>query len=263
MKSVSIRIAVMSFVLPLLGMATIGSKSCQAAYTQDFANVNTIVNNGDPLKWAWYNKSQDAGSAATDPSVGGWFQGTPADTFDAQSGAANSYARADFSSTSNFGVISNWLITPTFSVNTGDSFSFYTRTIAGSSYPDRLQVLLSQSGTSSDVGADWTTVGNFTDLLLEINPSEASGVYPETWTLYNYTFTGPSFTGRIGFRYYITDTNNNGNYIGLDTFSTSASLYNPVPEPSSYVLALSAIATLSVARYRTLKRLRLTADTTL
>ena len=247
-----------SLLLPAVAMVALlvgPHKSCDASYMQDFTDVNAITGNGNPLMWAWYNKSQNAGTTSgtpgTDPSIGGWYQGSPTGTFNAYSGAANAYARADYGSVPNFGdVISNWFITPTFDINTGDTFSFYTRTIAGSTFPDRLQVRLSQSGTSSDVGADWTTVGDFSTLLLEINPTEAQGVYPETWTLYSYTFTGTPIVGRIGFRYFVTDTNNNGNYIGLDDFSTTASLYNPVPEPSSYIMALTAMAVLGTSRYK-------------
>ncbi|MFM7130409.1 MAG: choice-of-anchor J domain-containing protein, partial [bacterium] len=156
------------------------------------------------------------------------------------------YARADYSSSASFGnVFSNWFITPTLDVTTGDTFSFYTRTISNSAYPSRLQVRLSTNGTSNNVGADWTTVGDFTTLLTEINPLEQPGVYPETWTQYTLSFSS-TFTGRIGFRYYVVDTNNNGDYIGLDTFSTTASLNNPVPEPSTYLLTLSGMAMIAI-----------------
>lgn len=247
------RFVIVSIVLPLAGLTILSPHNGMAAYTQDFASMSAITDNSDPLKWAWYNKSQDPGSALNDSSVGGWFQGTPSGTFDAQSGAADSYARADFSSTQS-GTISNWFITPTFDVNNGDTFSFYTRTTTGSTYPDRLQVRLSQAGTSTNVGSDYASVGDFSSLLVDVNPTLAQNGYPQTWTQYTYTFTGSAFTGRIGFRYFVTDTVNNGNYIGVDTFATSASLSNPVPEPSSYVLALSAIATLTAVRRRAGKR---------
>jgi len=217
------------------------NSTLHASYMEGFDNVGAITNNSNPLMWSWINKSQNSGPALNDPSVGGWYQGDPSRSFFSQSGAANSYARADYSSSASFGnVFSNWFITPTLDVTAGDTFSFYTRTISNSGYPSRLQVRLSTSGSSNNVGADWTTVGDFSTLITEINPLEQPGIYPETWTQYTFSFSS-TFTGRIGFRYYVVDTNNNGDYIGLDTFSTTASLANPVPEPSTYLLTLSGI----------------------
>jgi len=231
--------------LALIVFAAIAG-NIQAAYIEDFGNVGVITDNSNSQMWSWINKSQNAGAALNNPSTGGWWQGAPGLTFNAQSGAADSYARADYSSASNFGdVFSNWFITPTFSFTSGDTFSFYTRTISNSAYPDRLQIRVSTNGTSNDVGADWTTVGDFTSLIGEINPNEQAGAYPETWTQFTYT-VGSNFTGRIGFRYYVADTTVGGNYIGLDTFSTTANLYNPVPEPSTYALMLTGMAVLGI-----------------
>ncbi|MFM7129878.1 MAG: choice-of-anchor J domain-containing protein, partial [bacterium] len=117
----------------------------QGAYFEGFDNVGNITNNNDPLKWAWLNKSQNPGTAGTIPSDGGWWQGTPLSptgeaTFFSQSGPANSYARADYGSAPLGNVFSNWFFTPTFDFVAGDTFSFYTRTITNSNYPDRLQI---------------------------------------------------------------------------------------------------------------------------
>ncbi len=218
----------------------------QAAYMEGFENVGAITNNSNPLMWSWLNKSQNPGPALTNPSIGGWWQGSVSGTFFSQAGSVDSYARADYSSSASFGnIFSNWFITPTLDVVNGDSFSFYTRTISNSNYPSRLQVRLSTNGTSNNVGADWTTVGDFSTLLVEINPNEQAGVYPETWTQFSYNFSS-AFTGRIGFRYYVVDTNNNGDYIGLDTFSTTASLSTPVPEPSTYILAIGSVGVIAL-----------------
>lgn len=221
----------------------------QAAYFEGFENVGNITNNNDPLKWAWLNKSQSPGQAGTDPSIGGWWQGVAAESFFAQAGSPDSFARADFRSTG-ANVISNWFITPTFDFVAGDTFSFYTRTITNSNYPDRLQILQSTSGTSINVGPDFNSVGNFSTMLGEINKDLVKQGYPETWTQFTYNITS-SFTGRIGFRYYVTDVaaaTPNGNYIGLDTFSTTANLFTPVPEPSTYFVASAATGLLMLAR---------------
>ena len=239
----------MNFIL--LSLVVTVCHETQAAYFQGFDNVGSVTNNNDPLKWAWLNKSQNAGSAATDPSVGGWWQGALGQgTFFAQSGPADSYARADYSSAPFGNVYSNWFITPTFDFTSGDTFSFYTRTITNSGHPDRLQIWLSTSGTNINVGPDYNSVGNFSTLMGDINPNLNFGGYPDTWTQFTYSLNS-SFTGRIGFRYYVTDTTSrNGNYIGVDSFSTTANLYSPVPEPSTYLLGLAAAGILSMAKRR-------------
>jgi hypothetical protein len=237
--------SVLSILLALINFQVL-SGSLEAAYIEGFDNIGTITDNSDPLLWSWVNNSQNAGPALNNPSVGGWWQGDPTNTFFAQSGPTNSYARADFSSSSNFGnVFSNWYISPTFTFAAGDTFTFYTRTISNSAYPDRLQIRTSSNGTSINVGGDWSSVGDFTNLIGEINPTEQAGIYPETWTPFTYTVNS-NFTGRIAFRYYVADTNVGGNYIGVDTFSTTANLYNAVPEPSTYALMLCGLGVLAV-----------------
>jgi MYXO-CTERM domain-containing protein len=90
------------------------------------------------------------------------------------------------------------------------------------------------------VGTAALDVGDFTTLLLDINPTYAIGGYPETWTQQNVTITGlggPT-QGRLAFRYFVENggpSGANSNYIGIDTFSTTA-----VPGPG--VLALVGLA---------------------
>jgi hypothetical protein len=71
-------------------------------------------------------------------------------------------------------------------------------------------------------------VGDFTTLLLDINPTLASGGYPEVWTQYTVTISGVAAPtqGRFAFRYYVNDggpAGNNSNYIGVDLFEYTAS----------------------------------------
>ena len=49
--------------------------------------------------------------------------------------------------------------------------TFYTRTVDAPAFPDRLQVRMSTNGASSNVGTTATDVGDFTALLLDINPT--------------------------------------------------------------------------------------------
>lgn len=205
--------------------------------TENFDNVSTLTGKG----FVFVNNSSPT-ATGTD---GNWFQGNP-DTFTSQSGTPNSYIGINYLSTSGTDAsgdtISNWMLTPTVSLVNGGTVSFYTRTTDGF-FPDRLQVYLSLSGSSTNVGTTATSLGDFSTLLLTINPDLQTGAasYPTDWTKYSLSLTGlPAgvSTGRIGFRYYVTDAGSggiNGDYIGIDTLSitgTSAA----APEPATLAL---------------------------
>jgi len=167
-----------------------------------------------------------------------WSQGIP-DVFPAQSGAPDSYISANYNNTL-FGTISNWLITPELTLENGQIASFFTRTVAESEYPDRLQVRMSTAGASTNVGTLPSDVGTFTTLLLDVNPALAEGGYPEAWTRYDLTLTGlgAPVSGRLAFRYFVTAAGPyacNANYIGIDTFSLETP-GQTVPEPATCLL---------------------------
>src|SRR5438477_12602933 len=80
--------------------------------TEDFATV-------PPSGWIINNQSDSAATAPTS-----WFQGNPA-VFQAQSGASNSYAGANYNNTgASVGTISDWLITPQYNLSAGDVVHF-------------------------------------------------------------------------------------------------------------------------------------------
>ena len=123
--------------------------------------------------------------------------------------------------------MSVWLITPITKMKNGDQLVFYSRahvddgTFSGKDGNDRMQVRASYTSTGTDVGNDWTTVGNFTTLLLDINSSLSLGGYPEIWTKYTLTLSGITGTvnGRFAFRYYVPQggpDGNNASLIGVD-----------------------------------------------
>jgi len=180
---------------------------------QNFDNVPGLTGAG----WTFVNNSTAGGSTT-------WFQGNSA-VFSAQAGAADSYLAANFNAAPFGGNISLWALTPTLTnLQNGVTVSFYTRTETGSPAPDRMEVRLSLNGASADVGATDTSVGDFSTVLQAINAGQASGGYPETWTQYNVVLAGlPAgvSTGRIGFRYFVTDTAVNGDYIGIDSLVVS------------------------------------------
>jgi hypothetical protein len=190
------------------------------AISEAFDNVSTLATNG----WVLSNLSSPTGTT-------GWFQGNTS-VFNSQNGAANSYIAADQNNTGTTGTISNWLITPNRTFRNGDVVTFYTRTRTLTLRPDRLQVRMSTNGTSSNVGTSTTSVGDFTDLLLEINDAQALLTYPGSWTQYSITISGLTVptSGRMAFRYYVTgagSSGSNSDYIGIDNF-----VYTPLTCPT-------------------------------
>jgi subtilisin-like proprotein convertase family protein len=189
-----------------------------ASAFEGYSQVNLINEGFDvavplPGGWSAQNNSNPVGTT-------GWGQGLPA-VFPSNSGAPNSYIFANFQNTANVGVISNWLISPQIALTNGDILKFYTSG-TGSNFPDNLEVRLSTNGASTNVGTGSSDVGDFTTLLLEINPTLSVGIYPDVWTQYTINITGLSAgaSGRIAFRYFIaTDAGplgNNSDYIGID-----------------------------------------------
>ncbi|MBE7528667.1 MAG: hypothetical protein HND44_02430 [Chloroflexi bacterium] len=182
----------------------------QGDFSEGFEDITTLPGAG----WAQINNSAPLGSTS-------WFQGNSA-VFPAQAGSPTSYIGANFNNTSGVGTISNWLLTPEINLSDGSTLTFFTRTPTGSIWPDRLEVRMSTAGSSTDVGTTATSVGDFTNLLLEINPNLTQGGYPEDWTQFtvNLSGVGAPTTGRLAFRYFVTDggpSGNNSNYIGIDT----------------------------------------------
>jgi hypothetical protein len=194
------------------------------SFSEGFDDVTTLAPGG----WAYDNNSTTTGTTGWPPLPGkpqarggGEYQGVDT-VFPAHSGATTSYNADNYNATTGANTISDWLLTPAVTMMNGDTLSFYTRTSTASAYPDRLQVRLSTAGASVNVGTLPTDVGDFTTLLVDINPTLTVGGYPETWTQYTLTLSGLSGvqTGRFAFRYYVDNggpSGANSNYIGIDT----------------------------------------------
>ena len=175
---------------------------------------NSIAN--DFPGWIMQNNSQPAGTT-------GWFQGAST-VFPSRAGGADSYVAANFNNTTGTSTISNWLLTPALTLQNGVRLTFYTRTVDNPVHPDRLQVRMSLNGSSSDVGSTATSVGDFTALLLDINPAYTTSGYPSRWTQYTVTLSGIASptTGRLAFRYFVESggpTGARSDYIGIDSVS--------------------------------------------
>ena len=175
-----------------------------------------------PAGWAAQNNSVAGG-------LTGWFQGNTG-VFGANS--APDYIAANFNNTSGNNTISNWLFTPGVTLKNGDKFSFYTRTTSGL-FPDRLQVRMSTNGNSTNVGTTPTSVGDYSTLLLDINPTYTGTGYPTSWTQYTLTMSGlpaAGISGRLAFRYFVEGggpAGANSDYIGID--DAVYTTFNPGP----------------------------------
>lgn len=198
-----------------------------AQLTEGFNNIASLPGSG----WATVNNSAPAGSTA-------WFQGTAA-VFGAESGGPDSYIAANFNAAAFSGNISLWLITPVVTLDNGINLSFFTRTEFPQVAADRLEVRASTNGSSTNAGSSDTSVGDFTNLLLVINPSVTVAGYPGNWTQFTATISGLAgpVSGRFAFRYSVGDTSTNADYIGIDSVSVSS----PVPEPSSLGFGLAGL----------------------
>jgi hypothetical protein len=207
----------------LCALLAIAGTAAAQSFTEEFDDITLLPGQG----WYWQNNSSPTGTTSWAPLAEGFaprdrgeFQGNDG-VFPAYSGAPTSYIADNYNATSGVGTISDWLLTHEVCFVNGDPLTFWTRTATGSTWPDRLQVRLSLAGASTNVGTGPEDVGDFTTLLVDVNPTLAVGGYPEVWTQFTATVTGaPTPTcGRFAFRYYVTGggpSGNNSNYIGVD-----------------------------------------------
>ncbi len=209
------------------------------------SNSQVLINEGfdvvTPAGWSQQNLSTPAGINPV------WFQGNAA-VFPAQSGATTSYAAANFQCVAGANTISMWLFAPNITLKNGDIFTFWSRTVPFPAFPDRLQVRMSTNGASTDAGTTPTSVGDFTNLLLDINPLYSTSGYPNVWTEYSITISGLAgpTSGRIAFRYFVEDggpAGNNSDYIGVDNvvYTAFTGPCSGTPVPGSTVATPASI----------------------
>lgn len=185
-----------------------------APFDQGFEDLAALLGAG----WEIINTSDDV-AGATNPV---WFQGNDG-VFPAHEGASTSYVAANFNATGG-SAISMWLVVPDMGFI--QSASFFTQT-AGTAFPDNMQVRHSAVG-GNNVGTDPMTVGDFTALLLDIDPG-LTGNYPDVWTQFT---VNPNSAGRMAFRYFVPTSagplGTNSNYIGVDSLDL---VLGPPPPP--------------------------------
>lgn len=201
----------------ILALACAGSaQAAPSTLTESFDNVGALSGAG----WSFVNNS----TPAAGPN---WFQGN-AGVFASQEGAPGAYAAANFLSTGQGdGAISNWLITPVLTLDSNSLLSLWVRN-TGEGFLDTLEVRMSSSGASGNVGATPASVGDFSTLLGTYASSTAAD-----WIQLSYGFGAltASTDVRLAFRYVVDSVAVNGAYLGVDSVSVSA-----VPEPTAYWL---------------------------
>lgn len=208
---------------------------------------------------AVYNSTTGAGNPFMDQA---YTNGQTTPVPNGQAGGSNSFAVVNFNSTTSGtpATISNWLISPVVTVQNGDVVSFYTRTgqysaTGTSQFPDNLQLRMSTSAeftTNPSTGP--SDLGDFTNLLVEVNPTLNTTAYPTLWAQFTHTISGltePTAV-KFAFRYFVTaggPTGLNSNIIGIDTFSVDRTLatadffaanFAVYPNPASNVLNIDS-----------------------
>lgn len=201
----------------------------QLLINENFDNVPALFATG----WVQVNRSSPLGP-------GMWQQGSVGTGIPAHIGVPSAYIMNDFNAGSGVATISAWLITPVITLQNGQTLQFYTRTHTVVSAPDRLQVRMSLAGNSTDVGATATSVGVFTTLLRDINPTYSFAPYPvgypTSWTAITITLSGIAAPtqGRLALRYFVENggpAGINSDIVAIDTLTLNATTQNPCLNP--------------------------------
>lgn len=186
-----------------------------------------------PTGWTITNQSNPVGTAT-------WFRGNTA-SFSSYNGPADGYIAVNYQSGAGVSDLSNWLMTPTVTVQNGDQVSFYTR-VPGSQWPDRMELRMSTSGNSSVNPVGATGLGSYTILCTSVNQNLTVGGYPTTWTKITYVVAGLSgqVACKFALRYNVTDggTGNNSDYVGVDAFQIKRPVLNDLSLDSVIVPAI-------------------------
>lgn len=205
----------------LLGMALLLGAATQVnavvLLEEGFDDVEALFTAG----WLNVNNSTPGGETS-------WFQGNTG-VFDAQGGAADSYAAANYLVAPSGGTADLWLLSPELLLNDGDVISFWTRTAPDAGWGDAMRIGLYGS-------SPW----------LDINPGNAPDGFPTDWTQYSVTVSGlgGETLTRFGFNY--VGAADFLNYIGLDTLSVDREA-SPVPEPGTMMLMGAGLVAFALA----------------
>lgn len=199
-------------LLSVISVMTISLTVNAQSYMEGFEATNL------PAGWDTINKSGPTLGASPAWFSSALFTSPPAAL------EGSDFFAANYEAVGGSDDISSWLFSPTRLLKNGDKITFYSRTLVTTvQYPDRMEIRLSTNGTSTNVGTNQASVGDYSITLGVINPSLTTSGYPTTWTKYAYTLSGlpgAGVNGRIGFRYFVTNggpSGSNSDAIGLDS----------------------------------------------
>ncbi len=241
----------------IISGSLLASLSFGAVFTESFDDVRDVNGNTDltgltARGWTVINKSNPAGFTSWYAGETGYVsEDENAVTNTVNAGSNVEYMAANYNNTGNVGTISDYLISPEYAFRNGDSVEF--ETISDGAAPDRLEMLTSWAGASTNVGVDAAGTGSdFTHVILTVNPVLDPAGYPTVWTKYTATFAGLPGTqnGRFAFHYNVPNgglSGANSSYIGVDNFK-----YTLAPEPAS--MALIGIGLVGLVRRRKTSR---------
>lgn len=205
----------------LLALAVSGTMlSAQAGVvlTEGFDNVGTLAG------WTLTN--------ASTPAVGDAFRQGNSAVFTSQTGADNSFISASFVSSTDGGIVNNWLITPVFSAVYGATVTFWLKGDILDNYTDAITYGFSDGSTaltSFVTGAAVTATGVWTQITATLAAGSAN------------TYFGINYAGADA----------GLNYIGLDTLVITANdATGDVPEPASLAILAAGLIGMGAARRR-------------
>lgn len=201
----------------------------------DGTNITFGNSGGQSMAFAsgtWY-----AHNASTPVGTTGWFSNNSVFAPNSGSGQLN----ANYNNVAGNNTINNFMMSMQRTFNNGDTISFYTRTVDSVAFPDRLRLLLSTNGASTNI-ADFSTV------LLSVNEGLTTTGYPSTWTQFTATISGlgGATAGRFAFNYNVPSggpSGANSDFIGIDDVA-----YTAVPEPAT--MAVLGLGVAAMARRR-------------
>jgi len=198
------------------------------SWTEQFDTLSNAIDRG----WVVKNNSRPIGADS-------WIQGQygidDKGKLFGYSAASYAYSGQDFvvctyNAGDSVSTLSSWLISRPAIMKNGDQVEFYTRTLQNpATAADRLQVRLNPVNNGAAVGSgrlsDTTVahqVGDFSQLLLDINPALNGTDYPGKWTKYTLTLSGlpAPVERRFAFRYFVTNggpNGVNGQGVGIDS----------------------------------------------
>ncbi len=181
--------------------------------------VTTFGNTPGGDAMAFASGTWHAVNASAPVGLTGWFNNNSVFAPHSGSGQLN----ANFNNTTGANTINNYMMSMVRTFSAGDTISFWTRTVDSPFFPDRLRLVLSTNGASTNV-ADFSTV------LLSVNEGLTTTGYPNAWTQFSVTLTSGG-TGRFAFNYNVPNggpSGANSDFIGIDDVA-----YTAVPEPAT------------------------------